>query len=59
MDVRKREDTVVRVVGHRDGLPCYIPLCADPKPPSTKYQGCQLQQSYGKQKVAHILQGLE
>ena len=42
MDVRKREDTVVRVVGRHDGLPCYIPLCADPKPPSTKYQGCQL-----------------
>ena len=54
MDVRKREDTVVGVVGHHDGLPCYIPLCADPKPPSTKYQGCQLQQSCGKQEVAHI-----
>ena len=33
MDVRKRDDTVAGVVGHRDGgLLCYIPLCADPKP---------------------------
>ena len=59
MDVRKREDTVVGVVGHHDGLPCYIPLCADPKPPSTKYQGFQLWQSCGKQEIAHILKGLE